>query len=169
MHIFQVACSITILLLIQISNIESGVVIEQFGTCNNDNNCYPWHHCIDNKCIRCAPVNSMCNGEDDSTSWDCCKGTTCEPIPGFTNPHCRPNQNNCTHDNDCGPKSGLSCLKRIGKCGLCRDNGELCTLVNDTKECCSGFCDISATVPKSKVGIMGRCVDLFMLAKQNKN
>lgn len=133
------------------------------GSCDNRNLCDDdWSTCIDGSCIACSPENSVCNDFNKYyfiIDWPCCPGTTCEPIPGLINHHCRPNNNNCKSDYDCDTKhSGLRCLKRLGKCGLCKPDGELCNLVHDNQECCSAFCDISVSDASNNIG---RCVNLF--------
>lgn len=95
----------------------------QGSICLVQSNCVHWLQCIDHRCTLCKPQDSIC--EQDIVHNDkCCKGTTCEPIPGLYTWHCRPNQNNCTSDKDCIGE--LKCL--LNKCGLCKPN-EPCTLV----------------------------------------
>jgi hypothetical protein len=116
--------------------------------------------CIGEQCITCYPENSVCGGDNQFfNKIDCCAGTTCRPIPGLVNHHCRPNNNDCKSDSDCDTDhSGLRCLLRLDKCGLCKEDGELCELIHDTYECCSNFCDISLF---PKLNNTGRCINLF--------
>ena len=134
--------------------VEQRYINDRGGKCTNDINCENWLTCVDGICTQCSATNSVC-GHNRDLNWPCCKDTTCESIPGLDNYHCRPNKNNCVYDSDCS-HSGLKCLRRVGKCGICRPTGDACTLIGDVRECCSNFCDIS-------VGLNGTgiCVDLF--------
>lgn len=105
------------------------------GVCDT---CFPWQTCVDNKCILCSKPSSFCG---DST-WPCCPGTTCEPIPGLQNAsQCVPNHNSCRTDADC--KGGLRCDITLGKCGICKSDGSVCL---DFTRCCSGYCNLKKNI-----------------------
>lgn len=126
-----------ILLLCGISNCHIG------QKCASDEHCLSFEACDDGKCVLCHKRYASCTF---MSSWGCCKGNTCEEIPGLLNEYgsqqsmCVPNNNRCKTNADCG--GGLRCLARLGKCGLCHNNGESCSLPYDKYECCSSYCAI---------------------------
>jgi len=108
------------------------------NTNSNHNPCYPWQSYINNECVSCGKLTTSC----DNTTWPCCAGTTCEPIPGLQVSKCVQNQNKCTSNSDCAV--GFKCLLRLGKCGICREDGGFCeSPYHEGDECCSGYCNIS--------------------------
>jgi hypothetical protein len=103
-------------------------------SCDTDSNCPPWLACVNNTCTKCMKPTTTCT----QSLWECCPGTTCEPIPDANAEWCMPNHNNCSAHTDCA--GGTNCLARLGKCGFCKREGARCTLPFDDLECCSGYC-----------------------------
>jgi hypothetical protein len=120
--------------------------------CDSDSDCYPWLTCFNDECTPCRKVDTMCDKNSTGYLSQCCDGTTCELIPGFNGTsRCKPNRNKCLTDANCS--GGLSCLLRLGKCGICNQIGTTCKLPYDTLECCSSYCRLSND------GISGTCAD----------
>ncbi|CCV01743.1 hypothetical protein IIV22_066L [Invertebrate iridescent virus 22] len=146
----QVVLLLQTILLCTLSNAQhSG------STCQLDSDCDSWLSCINGLCTSCAKAGNICEPGATTGFFKCCDGsnTTCELIPGRNNTsQCMPNNNNCRTNADCS--YGLSCLMRLGKCGLCHPNGEKCTLPYDTLECCSSYCRIGVYIDGS-----GMCAD----------
>jgi len=109
------------------------------GHCGSDADCMSFESCQNGRCTLCTKEGAVCRTE--FLAWPCCDGSTCEYIPGLNTTMCVPRQNKCQTDSDC--IGGLRCVVRLGKCGICRDFGEKCTLPYDSLECCSGYCKTS--------------------------
>jgi hypothetical protein len=106
--------------------------------CKTDLNCDSWLTCSKMKCSTCAKESTTCT----KNTTICCEGLICEPIPGIKSSHCVSNNNNCIRDSDCPHE--LKCLRRLGKCGYCHNDGEACTLPYDNLECCSSYCGVDS-------------------------
>lgn len=111
---------------------------QQIGSpCQSDSDCNSYLACIDNTCEMCGKPGTTC---DTSSLLECCKGTVCQPIAGSNRSACVPSS--CECNEDC--PLGFGCLVRLGKCGLCKNDGVKCTLPYDDLECCSGWCGIGS-------------------------
>lgn len=121
-------------------------------TCQKDSDCDYWLTCVNNVCDACRKVGTRCEPGATGFLTECCQGSTCEAIPGLNGTsQCRPNKNKCLSNRECS--DGLKCLMRLGKCGMCRENGEKCSLPYDDLECCSSYCKITEN------SVTGTCSD----------
>jgi len=142
-----------ILLVVQVLLVNSLTTARYNGkTCDSDSGCLPWMSCIDNTCQWCGKPGTLC-GEIYSP---CCKGFVCQKMHdnAYKNASiCLPES--CRVESDC--PQGFGCSLRLGKCEICKKDGEICSLPFDDEECCSGFCYL----PRNTVNGRGICKNLF--------
>lgn len=140
-------------LFVQILLVSYSLAIAHIGdSCTSDSDCLSWMACSENTCQWCHKPGTLC-GEIYSP---CCKGLVCQKMHDniYKNTSvCLPES--CRVESDC-PR-GFGCLLRLGKCELCKKDGESCSLPYDDEECCSGFCYLPIGAPKG----VGICKNLF--------
>jgi hypothetical protein len=114
--------------------ITSSLVYSQFvgNACESDANCPSWLACVNNQCHMCKKPGTTC--ELNSIIFKCCPPFYCQNVNGFKSNFCLPEK--CSNDSEC--VGGFSCNLRLGKCDVCKKNGNRCFYNND--ECCSNFC-----------------------------
>jgi hypothetical protein len=142
--------------------------------CDYDSDCDPRLTCIRNRCTMCTREGTTCSETD---AWACCEGTVCHKIPGTDKSMClRGDFNRCLTNTDCS--HDLKCVLRLGQCGVCKSDGEICSLplvppaqrqtlaqslalgkaqsLEDHKslECCSSYCRLIDNM-------VGKCTSLF--------
>jgi hypothetical protein len=131
---------LTYILLLYNSCIGNDQGASKGSDCLYSSDCLSSLNCYRGICEECLSENTGCLPEAVHLNQTCCPGLTCEFIEGMSNYMCRLNHNTCQIDRDCTFGSRLSrlkCLQWSNKCGICKDDGLVCTR---HFKCC-GFCD----------------------------
>ena len=132
-----------LILVVLIAGTSSGLNTGRKGDeCEVNSDCNAWLNCENNICKWCSRETFVCNSRYENVN--CCDGTRCEIVPGSMGTSmCLYNHNMCVSTGQC--PQPLKCLMRLGKCGMCKNIGEACTLPHrEDSECCSSHCKISS-------------------------